>query len=330
MDTATNLQLAGLANDARVRIGKWQRPPTCTIEDDRLTWDGGKPINTAPTVTGGSLIVRFAELHDPTSAGQVRSTTALRSFADRYGPLHLCDQHRLPATHLTDRTHRMAVIDIARSQGLSDDEIRDAAELDKHDQPLMGFKDGEEAVRQRCNERITDWSYWSCGASLALRLAGAANSPSKDASEILDLIDAWSEEHPDRLLPLSSLPIGPDRVRPTEQTVQSAASILIDSWLAWGGVTQRLAWDGGVPAFRLHASTLFGVLAVEVATMAISDSIRTDSGRRVIEFCSTCGIPVERQRRTQKGKRTRCSDPACQRQASTDSKRRTRATKTSG
>jgi len=248
---------------------------------------------------------------------------AILNFARRNGPLWLCEEHGIPATHL-------------RVIGSTTEGVADA---------LAGHSPSE--LRRRLKghrEQIADWRAFISQAAAIARAAKHVRTGTKVAADLWAEVESRSqifdqmELEKGTAVPLRFLSASPDdpwtEVAPASQPLDSVDSdkatgtpatrsqraaraaaererivrerrriqIVVQRWLDWSDVGVGVVWinpsmDGAdadmklsaaKPALRLVERSLFGSVALQLA--------QTLTGGQKLAICSYCGEPFEVER----------------------------------
>ena len=100
---------------------EWERPSTIRVAKGNLTWNM-RQREPVPSSNAGPLFSRFLKL--ATKSGDALQQEVL-SIAEKYGPLWLCEDHGLPASHLSSRRSiRDAVVVGLDDQGEPDVDLQ--------------------------------------------------------------------------------------------------------------------------------------------------------------------------------------------------------------
>jgi hypothetical protein len=202
------------------------------------------------------------------------------SFAKRWGVLMLCPEHGLPASHAATCA---AIVYLPDWQG---------------------------------SESLLRWLIYVKWARSIMRAAASLHQGVALTSEHLEEL---------RL---------DGAFAPREDDIDGqrwALAWLVNRWLQVANVRPILTWGkfpligtgdrSAPPRVRLsHGGSIFGVLAVQLATSAAAREPRAE-----IETCHQCGEPVVRRRRSRSNFRVFCDKPACRRARARLNKRDQRA-----
>lgn len=97
----------------------------------------------------------------------------------------------------------------------------------------------------------------------------------------------------------------PDPTEPPETLDEGRRIIgrVVDQWLRWGQVRNRLHWDTTEPVLTVQPHGLFGAMAMQVASRV--------TGRAALAICHNCGSLYAPEKRPDPNRRNYC--PECRR-----------------
>jgi hypothetical protein len=306
---------------------RWPIPAECWLESDGqhpnpvLRWSL-EPRELAPEPDNATrLLLNFQKLTDA-------SPEDVRRFARKYGPLHLCDPHQLPKTHLPLRYFKYY-----------------STETQETHRPTRGLR----AIG--AGETISAWRTVAEAADALIRLALVAHGQLSERNQTWEGLN-WLLPEPatgwrfdDRSLRTTTLSGGntqyPGNASVThDHATPSGKGISINGkneagetmaagicqWLRIADISYDIQWNHGDsttatdsraphPQLAIHADTLFGALGQQLALFSTRS--------RGYEFCSNCGDPfTPKARRTRTGNNAYCDKTECRRAISRDAKRR--------
>ncbi len=243
------------------------------------------------------LLDRFIGLVDATPL-------QLLKFAQRWGPLHICEAHQLPVSHRSDR--------FRDSPSVGPCHVPSVSQGDFHHHPLgVGRRPPtpRPATWEWYWEPLDRWRVLAGQARAMLNLAatvrglGATNSADWSALDELGFRRTGGAP-----LPLTTVA--------ARRAVLAAA---VDTWLQWSAIRPKFAWRDTQPHLSYWTQEehgLFGTLALQLAY-----AIGAMKGGML--QCSNCHRFFVAQRRPAEGRNVYC--PTCGKKAADrDAKRRQR------
>jgi hypothetical protein len=276
-----HLQRAGFA-------ATWRTPEEVWLEGDRLCWDyHGRYKKVTPTADLLDLFVRLSSADDE----------RVLTFARTYGVLRLCEQHKLPVSHLRQ------VGDSYLSGGGYPCE------------PLGGYKHAYVPTAYFKESAMMYRAVLNIARRLGDGVAGTyedwvvldpdfARAPASTVGMGLKLNDVLRDETPPEEL------VDIDRETLTD---------ILNQWLDIADVRFRIDWTKGpAPEFSVGVHTLFAALVTGL-TMTLT--------RGGLATCSACGRAYTPKRRPAASRSNYCNEPGCKRVRATNATRASRERK---
>ncbi len=219
-------------------------------------------------------------------------------FAQRFGPLRLCERHRLPVSH----NHRRFLDD----PGLLPCH---EAMLPPHEAAAIVERSGKGVAKDGwCQESVADWQRFARQVDAMMNIAGELRyrRPGDRAQ--------WAV-----LAGLGHKP-GAEPLSGDIVAQRSSLAEVVNVWLQWGEIRTQLDWAQATARMTYalpERYNLFGTLALQLAT-----SVSTTRGGPA--QCASCHRTFIAARKPASGRNAYC--PACGRQAANkEAKRRQRA-----
>lgn len=304
LDT-TILELAGGVLDPVAPVVAWRRPASVTVKDGLVRWSRSLGDEVRPT---RSLLTNFINLRNG-------NETAFAKFTEKWGPLNLCAQHRLPCSHVPERVWRYVTVTTGDLLDVVDGrEVSDATD---------SYNPCRPAGMRVFHEEISDWRRFAAeavaiielSASLRLGVPGEADAWEPVASMIQaegHTVTAESLAMSEALLPdvdgRSNRYDRPRRMTKSERCKRQRAFLAsaVQRWLDYGDVRLVPDLSAETGTFAFGAGTLFGALAVRLALVAAGVGDQWF-------ICKACRRPFSRASGVRSGEATYCHDPACKR-----------------
>jgi len=272
------MELSGLLDDAghiqgaRSPYPKWQKLPIWGLTNTRLVF-GRHPFDFPPTSqqsanenqpawvsAGPGLLDAFVSLAKA-------SDEKILSYANRWGPLALCEKHKLPLTHPP-----VNGIDYCGKLHARSITYRDL--------------NGNRATGKAPSEPLESWRNYAAGAKALLNLAASLHLG--EPGQLEDWRTLGETEQPTGIT---------TKVR--RENARWIFSQTVQTWLRNAGIRVVYQWLGETPELTIGGQWLFGALSLQLA-MAVGQS----GG---LATCTACSIFYTPSRRPRSGQRHYCA-----------------------
>lgn len=267
-----------VGTDPRLHVGQWVVPSDVEPDGHGIKWrvvDGGGD----GTEMGPKMLERFIGLADADALTVAR-------YARRWGVLRLCE-HGLPETHTVDLGW---YLDRPISGGRGPCAYVGSGEPGWWHEPLQAwhsFARQAEAVVSLAvalrRDSLGDARTWATVPDYPVEVV---EPPVHHTPGPLDFGQEWLAQ------PL-----------PTPESVEEGRRVLgqvVDQWLRWGQVRNRLHWDTAEPTLTVQPHGLFGAIAMQVASRV--------TGRAALAICHNCGSLYAPKKRPDPNRRNYCPD----------------------
>lgn len=253
----------------------WHAHQLTSTDGDTLLFGGNPRPIRRPRAGLGALLLRFADV-----AHSTHPHREVAKLAKALGPLYLCQEHELPATHIP---LRIAPV----SSTLCPVATKDGTIVESVEEWLRWSQLFSDAIHLRVSMERDDppkvrESHWTGLADLFPPTLRPPDSliPAKSRSQwsppgwLLDQARTASAE-----TPVPEIGIGELQMKVfTEHTAYGFA---VRTLLALGDVRPGLMWTKSEPQLGLRAESLFGALAAELAFLV--------AGQRALKWCAYGG-----------------------------------------